>query len=142
MRRVMVILTERLAMARPTKLTPAIRKAASDYVDVAYVHVKKLPTIEAMALTIGINRDTVQEWEKTDSEFSVIVKRLRDMQADKLLQKGLDGSYNPTIAKLILSKHGYVEQSKQDLTTNGKDLPTPILGGVSVHTNDSNAPAS
>lgn len=35
-----------------------------------------------------------------------------------------------------LAKHGWKQQL--DITTNGKDLPTPILGGLSVQRDDSN----
>lgn len=38
------------------------------------------------------------------------------------------------MAKMKPKKYG----EKLDLTTNGKDLPTPILGAASVHTNPSN----
>ena len=39
------------------------------------------------------------------------------------------------MAKMKPKKYG----DKIDHTTNGKDLPTPILGGLSVHSDDSNA---
>ena len=50
-------------------------------------------------------------------------------QADRLLNNGLSGNYNPTIAKVMLTKHGYREGI--DNTTNDKDLPAPIYGGKS-----------
>jgi hypothetical protein len=60
-------------------------------------------------------------------------------QEQRLLNKGLDSGYNSTIAKLVLSKHGY--RDSQELTgKDGKDLlPTPILGGQSnaISKNDS-----
>ena len=40
----------------------------------------------------------------------------------------------------ILAKRGWGD--KMDITTNGKDLPTPILGGISVQANDSNDQAT
>ena len=41
---------------------------------------------------------------------------------------GLQGSYNPTIAKVLLTKHGYREGT--DITTNDKDLPMPLLSAL------------
>lgn len=69
----------------------------------------KLPTIEGLALFLHISRDTVYDWEKKYPEFSYILADLRNEQADKLINNGLSGDYNPTIAKVLLTKHGYRE---------------------------------
>lgn len=116
---------------RPTKLTAAVLKAANEYVDNSESFVNSLlPTIERLALTIGVSRETLYQWEQEDQRFSDILEKLRGIQADKLLQNGLTGRWNSTITKLVLSKHGYVEKQATDLTTNGKELPAPILGGL------------
>lgn len=88
----------------------------------------KIPTIEGLAVYLEINRDTIYDWEKKYDEFSVIISRLRGEQADRLINNGLSGTYNSTIAKVLLTKHGYREGIDQ--TTNDKDLPIPILGGI------------
>ena len=84
-----------------------------------------LPTIEGLAYFLGISRDTIYDWCKEHKEFSYIIEDLRAKQAQELINKGLSGDYNPTIAKVLLTKHGYREGIDQ--TTNDKDLPTPIL---------------
>lgn len=81
-----------------------------------------LPTLEGLALHIGVHKDTIQEWCKEHEEFSVFVKRLLTKQAKMLLENGLSGDYNPMIAKLILSKHGYTEKTETDITTRGESL--------------------
>lgn len=98
----------------------------------------KLPTIEGLAVYLGITRETVYAWEKEEGkeQFSYILARLRAEQAQKLIDNGLSGDYNPTIAKVLLTKHGYREGLDQ--TTDGKALPTPILQLNNVHTDDSN----
>ena len=58
-------------------------------------------------------------------EFSAIIEQLQAEQEDRLINNGLSGNYNPTIAKVLLTKHGYREGVDQ--TTNDKDLPTPVL---------------
>lgn len=81
----------------------------------------KLPSIEGLAFFMGINKTTVYEWESTYEEFSNVIDKLRQKQASELINKGLSGDYNPTIAKVLLTKHGYregVEQTGKD----GKDL--------------------
>lgn len=77
-----------------------------------------LPTIEGLAYFLQVNRDTIYEWEKEHPEFSDIIADLRAKQAQELINKGLSGDYNPTIAKVLLTKHGYREGIDQ--TSDGK----------------------
>lgn len=107
-------------MARPTKLTDRTRTKASQYVAVRTEMREELPTIEGLALELSINRETLYEWEKVDKSFSDIMSRLRQVQANKLIQNGLTNRYNSTIAKLILSKHDYVEKTEQDTRHSGE----------------------
>jgi hypothetical protein len=108
-------------MARRTKLNKDLVSRAQVYLLECVGDRNPLPTIEGLALSLGVHRDTVYAWEETATsvekpstiltQFSDIVKRLRTYQAEKLIQNGLSGRYNPTITKLILSgKHGYVEK--------------------------------
>lgn len=85
----------------------------------------KIPTIEGLAVYLDVSRDTIYEWEKEHEVFSDILEKLRAKQASALICNGLSGTYNPTIAKVLLTKHGYREGIDQ--TSNGKDLPTPII---------------
>jgi hypothetical protein len=64
-----------------------------------------------------VNRDTIYDWETKEPEFSDILGKLRAKQAHMLITNGLSGDYNPTIAKVLLTKHGYREG--QEVT--GKD---------------------
>lgn len=85
----------------------------------------RIPTIEGLCLKLDISKDTLYEWIKIHPEFSDDIDKVQKLQAERLIQNGLNGNYNPTIAKVLLTKHGYREG--MDSTTNGKDLPTPIL---------------
>lgn len=86
----------------------------------------KLPTLEGFAKYIGIHIDTANEWSKIYPEFSGALKIVSTEQKKRLLENGLNGTYNSTIAKLVLSaNHGMAE--RKDVTTNGKELPTPII---------------
>lgn len=127
---------------RPTKLTPALIKKAKAYVagdwkKPGYV----VPTVEGLALELWLARSTVYEWAEKHEEFSDIVNDLLAVQSQLLVQKGLSGAFNPSITKLILSgKHGYVEKSQQDLTTDGKAI-NPMLVKI-VGKDDSGGAAS
>ena len=115
-------------MSRPTKYDKLIVSKAQEYVDSCEDEIKqvisgesekfttfkekvivKLPTIEGLALYLGIHKDTIYEWEKEYDEFSDVTNVLRAKQADRLINMGLSGDYNPLIAKVLLSKHGYKE---------------------------------
>lgn len=81
----------------------------------------KLPTIEGLALYLGTSRSILYEWRDSDKEFSDIIDTLQQKQADMLISNGLSGDYNPTIAKVLLTKHGYREGT--ELTgEGGKDF--------------------
>ena len=127
-----------MAAGRPTDYSPEIITKAKDYlegcVDEAYQLTKtdgekstsyenkirvKLPTIEGLALYLKIHKDTVYEWEKMHEEFSDVIALLRSKQAEALINNGLSGDYNPTIAKVLLSKHGYKEEVKTETQHSG-----------------------
>lgn len=80
-----------------------------------------LPNIGGLAVHLKVRRSTLYEWEREHEDFSDIMEHLRAIQENRLINGGLSGSYNPTISKVILTKHGYREGIDQ--TTNDKDLP-------------------
>lgn len=120
-----------MAGGRPTDYTPELLEKAKQYIYVPEAFGRAngdIPNLAGFALYLGISRPTVYEWAKEHKEFSYIVDDILAEQEQMLLQKGLKGEYQPTIAKLMLTKHGYTD--KQDITSDGKALPTPILGNV------------
>lgn len=95
-----------------------------------------LPSIEGLSLFLGLSRETIYAWEGQEGkdEFSDIIMKVRAKQAKTLIEKGLSGDYNPTIAKLLLGKHGYSD--KQELM--GKDGEKLELGVVILPTKNDN----
>jgi hypothetical protein len=122
-----------MTAGRPTDYTPELLEKAREYLALDH---ETIPSIAGLALYLGIRRETCHVWAKEDGkeEFSNILEELLAKQENKLVSNGLKGSYNSTITKLILTKHGYTD--KQDVTSGGKQLPAPILGNVLSH--DSN----
>lgn len=123
-------------MARPTKLTPELISKAKEYLatcedeeiergtdDKPIYHIKvKLPTKGGLARFLDVSRDSLYEWAKESEEFSDIMEALSAEQEDKLINNGLSGDYNPTISKVLLTKHGYHDKVETDITTGGEKI--------------------
>lgn len=116
---------------RPTKLTPELIVEGQKYVTELDLSIDTLlPTIEGLARRLYITRETLYQWEKDNKQFSDILENIRQLQADKLIQNGVLGRYNPAISKMMLSKYGYVEKTEQDINHSGEvqfinDVPRP-----------------
>ena len=83
----------------------------------------RLPTLKGFARFIDVNESTLYEWDKKYPEFSKSLDKIRTEQHDRLINSGLSGDYNPTIAKLILSSnHGMREKTEQDITSGGEKI--------------------
>lgn len=114
-------------MARPTKYTEELVAKAEKYLT---SYTTLIPTIEGLALHLGISRETVYAWKDDEDkqQFSDIVSRLLATQSAKLIEGGLSGEYNASITKLILSgKHGYIEKTNQDITSGGDKLSVQVV---------------
>jgi DNA-packaging protein gp3 len=83
----------------------------------------KLPTTDGFARFLGVARSSLYLWEKSHPEFSDALDKIRNEQQERLLNMGLSGDYNPTIAKLVLSSnHGMREKTETDVTTGGDKI--------------------
>jgi len=87
----------------------------------------RLPSIEGLALYLDVHKDTLYDWEGKYKNFSDVIRKVRDLQAQRLMENGLAGTYNPTIAKLLLVKHGYRDAIDNDLTSKGDKITGIIL---------------
>lgn len=113
-------------MARPTDYKEELLEKARDYRanwNAIYPN-DVVPSLEGLALHIGISRETIYAWEGQEGkeEFSDIVDVIRKGQAKELVNKGLKGDFNSSIAKVMLSKHGYSEKTEIDHTTKGEKI--------------------
>jgi hypothetical protein len=102
---------------RPTKYNDEILSKAKDYVDGGYIECGDvIPQMAGLAIELSISRETIYDWcdDPEKQEFSDIVGRCLRAQERKLLNGSLKGEMNPTIAKLILTKHGYSERVQQE----------------------------
>lgn len=114
---------EYLELHQDKELEKVGLKSEKGYEKIDYVLRVNLPTIEGFARFIGVNKTTLYEWDKKYQDFSNSLDKIRIEQQTRLINEGLAGNYNPTIAKLILSSnHGMKEKTEQDITTGGKEI--------------------
>src|SRR3990167_1705568 len=116
---------------RPTKYKPEFVYELDKYLETTGKEQMSLPTIQGFALWLGVDSDTLNNWSKRHKKFFGALKILKELQAKQLIDDGIYGGkeVNSTIVKLLLqNNHGMKERT--DTTTNDKDLPSPILGGM------------
>lgn len=117
---------------RPTKYDPQFVNELDNYLLTTGKEQTSLPTKQGFALWLGVDDETLSEWAKIHPDFSATLRKLMLLQGQQLINDGIYGGkeVNATIVKLLLqNNHGMKE--RVDNTTNDKDLPTPILGGIS-----------
>lgn len=115
-------------VGRPTKYTPELIEKAREFVASKR---GQFTMIAELALELGLRRETVHVWAKDPEkqEFSNIVEELQSNQELYLAKGTLNGDLNATMAKLLLTKHGYSDKqdlSSSDGTMTPKDMPTTI----------------
>lgn len=81
----------------------------------------KLPTIVGFAAYLGVSEKTLYNWAGDNDDFRIALDKIKNEQKQRLINSGLSGNYNSTIAKLILSSnHGMKE--RVDKTSDDKPI--------------------
>lgn len=116
-------------MARPTKYKKEYNKKVDAYLKktkdsfTADNKLSKvdLPTIGGFARYIDVPERTLYDWRDAHAEFSQSLAKIVQEQKKRLLNMGLSGEYNSTIAKLVLSSnHGMSEKQDVDMNLKAK----------------------
>ena len=106
---------------RPTKYRPEMCDELDKYLETTGKEQMSLPTVQGFSLWLGVNADTLNEWRKIHPKFSVTLGRLKELQAQQLIDDGIYGGkeVNATIVKLMLqNNHGMRERRETELTGN------------------------
>lgn len=103
-----------MAGGRPTKYTDELLAIAREYPENYGEYGHSFPSIVGLCRVVKIHSDTAYDWAKDPDkkEFSDIVKQIMDNQHLELMEGGINGTFNPTITKLILAKHGHSEKQE------------------------------
>jgi len=112
---------------QPTKYNEDICGIAEAYINDGFIeHGDTIPQAAGMAQKLEVSVSTLYNWGDAHPEFLEMLKALQDRQSQELINKGLDGTFNSAITKLVLTKHGY--HDKQDSTVAGPDgKPVAII---------------
>lgn len=121
---------------RPSHLTDEVREKALKYIESDYLIDELVPTIEGLAVYLGVARKTIYNWRDQQDGFLHIFEQLMAKQAKGVFYGALKGDYNATISKLMLTKHGYSDKQEIDHSSSDGSLrPTTIvLKGVASGT--------
>lgn len=108
---------------RPTKYNDELLKAAKDYID-NFQPVEGqeiIPTVVGMCIAVNISHAIAYKWAKDEDkkEFLDILEKIEGKQHKELVNRGLDSTFNPTITKMMLTKHGYSDKQEIDHTSKG-----------------------
>lgn len=86
------------------------------------------PTLTGLAIYLGMSRETLNQYKNKDM-FSDIIKKARE-KVMAIYEEKMIYANNPTGVIFALKNMGW--KDRQDVTTNDKDIPTPIYGGKST----------
>ncbi len=106
---------------RPTKYNPEVLRKTEEYLTSWEELGHKIPSIAGLAQVIDVTRERIAIWrqDKNKAEFSHMLSKLKSIQEARLLDNGLDGTFNSAITKLVLSKHGYTDNPQQNQGNTG-----------------------
>ncbi len=103
---------------RPTLYKPEVIDELNQYLLEAVPENQDIPTVEGIALRLGISRDTLYEWAKVHKKFSDTLDKLKMMQKQALIRTGIFGGkeINATIITLLLKvNHDMIETTRTEL---------------------------
>ena len=115
---------------RPSVYSVETLKITKDYLETYEQQGDKIPSVAGLAVVLGVRRETLHVWAKEEGkeEFSNILACLLAKQENILINRGLDGDFNPAITKLILGKHGYHERRETEISgKDGKPIKTESI---------------
>ncbi|WP_141675298.1 terminase small subunit [Gilliamella apicola] len=69
-----------------------------------------IPSMAGLALYANCSRSNLYNYASSSEEFKDMLELIKERQKVELINKGLKGEFNASIAKLMLAYHGYFEK--------------------------------
>lgn len=111
--------TSKNVSGRPTDYSEEKLKKAQDYLEKCIADKSSMPSVSELAVVLGVNRETIVSWadDEDKKEFSNTYKRVKALQEQDIISKGLKGKYNPSMSIFLLkANHNMIETEKKLLT--------------------------
>ncbi len=107
------------AGGRPTKYNAELQAKADKYLEIYESLGDKIPSHEGIFIEIGISSACGYNWalDEEKPKFLDTLDRCTALQKRKLINSGLDSTFNSNITKLVLHQHGMSD--KQDTKVSG-----------------------
>jgi hypothetical protein len=81
------------------------------------------PTIEGLAISLGVGTRTLYDWEGEYPDFSQTLNKLRDIQKQLLITNGITGAYNTRFSIFLLkASHGMTEKEPLITSTQNNNM--------------------
>lgn len=112
-------MTSKAQMGRPTKLTDELKAKATKYLKGGHLSCGDIvPSIAGLSRHLNVTRQTLYNFGEQSTEFLDMLDDIKAEQERLLINNGLVGDFNSTIAKLMLVKHGYSDKQEIDNTSS------------------------
>lgn len=122
-----------MAGGRPTDYGQHVLDITEDYIEnFKETYDDAIPSIAGLACVLKVSKSTVYLWRDNHPQFSDMLYQLLAKQERQSLNGGITGTFNPTITKLVLAKHGYSDAATVVQTTTHKvdeSLAEKLTGG-------------
>lgn len=111
-------------VGRPNELLDTLAKAKVYAMGDWQVVGDVIPSVAGLACYTGKRRSTIYDYASKSEEFSDILEGILSLQENRLLNGSLSNTMNSTIAKLILTKHGYTDKQELQANVITQELPS------------------
>jgi len=109
-------------LGAPTKYTQDLQDQADEYI-FKYSEVGDvIPSRVGLCCYLGVSKRVSYEWETLYPDFMHTLENIEAMQERTAVNRGLDGTFNSAITKLILHNHGYSEKQAIDHTSSDQSM--------------------
>ncbi len=119
---------------RPTKYRDHFPQVVEEYLKTVGREQTELPTVEGLALELGVDDTTILKWGEDNPEFLATIKHLKHKQKNQLMNDGMYGGkeVNSTMAIFLLKvNHGMIETEKRILSGD-QDAPIQINVNIAL----------
>jgi len=112
---ILLDMAEKEVDGRPTKYDEQIQEIADDYV-ITYKskYGDEVPSVCGLAVALDTTKKTLYNWSEKHKNFLHTLKKIKTTQEKALVNGGLGGQFQATIAKLMMANHGYHEKKELD----------------------------